>query len=91
MVDTDTATVEALVRLTMNPTVPIMAAGDLATTWRRFAAKAIVQTIEAAAHLHHPIDPHLLPARCRLFRRMVVVAVAAVVVAANDVNRSLKN
>jgi hypothetical protein len=86
----DTTMVEALVRLTMNPMVPIMVAGDLATTWRRFAAKAVVHMVAAATHLHHLIDPRLLPARCRLFRRMAV-AVAAVVVAADDVNRSLKN
>ena len=69
----------ALVRITMNPTVPIMVAGDLATMWRRFAAVTIVHPVEAATHLRMLIDPRLLPARCRLFRRMVAVAAAVVV------------
>jgi hypothetical protein len=70
-----------------NPTVPTMVAGGLATTWRRFAAVAIVQPMEAATHLRMLIDPRLLPARCRLFRRMVAAVVVAVVVvmAASDV------
>jgi hypothetical protein len=72
----DTTTAMALV--TTNPTVSNMVAGDLATMWRRFAAAAIiVPSMEAATNLHMLIDPHLLPARCRLFRRMVAADVAA--------------
>jgi hypothetical protein len=43
--------------------------------------------MEAATHLRMLIDPRLLPARCRLFRRMVAAVVVAVVVvmAASDV------
>jgi hypothetical protein len=87
MVDTDTTMVGALVRLTMNPTVSTMVAGDPATRWRRFAAVAIVQAVEAATQLRMLIDPHLLHALCHLYRRIVVAAlvVAAVVVAAGDV------
>ena len=55
----------------MNPSVPTMVAGVPATRWRRFAAVAIVQ-LAAATHLRLHIDPRLLPAQCRLFRRMVV-------------------
>ena len=73
----------------MNPTVPFMVAGDLATTWRRFAEVTIVDQVEAVRML---IDPRLLPARCRPFPRMVA-AVAAVVVAVvvGDISRALKN
>ena len=71
-----------MVLLTMNnPTVPTMVAGDLATRWRRIAAVAIVHPVEAATHLRMPIDPRLLPARCRLFRRMVAAGVVVVAVA----------
>ena len=98
----------AMVGLTMNRTVPTMVAGDLATRWRHFAAVTIiVRQVEAAAtNLRLLIDPRLLPARCRLYRRMavavavavavvvvvvVVAAVVVVVVVTGDVNRSLKN
>ncbi len=80
-----------MARITMNPTVSTMVAGDLATKWRRFAAVAIVQAVEAAAQLRMLIDLRPLPALCHLYRRIVaavmVVAlmVAAVVVAAGDV------
>ena len=75
-----------MVRLTMNnPTVPIMVAGDLATTWRRFAAVTIVHPMEAAAHLGMLIDPRLLPARSRLFRRVAAVAAVMVAAVAGDV------
>jgi hypothetical protein len=51
--------------------------------WRRFAvAVIIVLSVEAATNLRMLIDPRLLPARCRLFRRMVAADVAADVVAA---------
>ena len=82
-----------MVRVTMNnPTVPIMVAGDLATTWRRFAAVTIAHPMEADTHLRMLIDPRLLPARCRLFRRMVAVAAAVVVaVVVGDISRALKN
>ena len=63
----------------MNPTVPSMAAGDLVTMWRRFAAVTVVVQVEAVRML---IDPRPLPARCLLFRRMVVAAVVAAAVAA---------
>ena len=77
-----TTTLGALVRLIMSLTVPSMVAGDLATMWRRIAAVTIVQPVEAATHLKMLIDPRLLPARFRLFRRMVV-GMAAVV---GDIN-----
>jgi hypothetical protein len=86
--DTDTTTVSALALawITMNPTVAFMADGDLATMWRRFAEATIV---EQAAAVRMLIDPRPLPARHRLFRRMVVavaavVAVVAVAVAVGD-------
>jgi hypothetical protein len=64
-----------------------MVDGDPATMWRRFAAAVIVvHTMEEATNLRILIDPRPLPARCRLFRRivaaLVVAAVAALVVAA---------
>lgn len=62
----------------MSPTASSMVAGDLITTWRRFAAVIIVEAVEAAANLRILIDPRPLPARCRPFRPMVAVAVAAV-------------
>jgi hypothetical protein len=71
----DTMTAGALGLLTMNPLLSNTVAGDLATTWRRFAAvnsvaaMNIVQSVEVAAHLRQLTDLHLLPARCRLFRR----------------------
>ena len=51
-------------------------AGDLATKWRRFAAETIVQPVEVATHLRKLTDPHLLPTRCRLFRRSRVLVVS---------------
>ena len=63
--------------ITMNPPVPFMVDGDQATMWRRFAKVTIVEQVEA---VRMPIDPRLLPARCRPFLRMVVAVVAAVVV-----------
>jgi len=72
----------ALVWITMNPTVPSTADGDLAIMWRRFAVATIVERAEAAADLGMPIDPRPLPDRCRPFRRMVVAAVVVVAVAA---------
>ena len=78
----------------MNPPVSSMVAGDLTTMWRRIAAVTIAQQVEAATHLSMLIEPRLLPARFRLFRRMAVVVMAAVVVTAavaGDINRSLKN
>ena len=84
--DTDTTTVVAMARVTTNPTVSNMVAGDLATMWRRIAAAVIiVLSVEAAKHLRMLIDPRLLPARCRLFRRMAaadVEVVASVMVVA---------
>jgi hypothetical protein len=62
-----------------------MVDGDLATRWRRIAAVAIVHPVEAATNLRMLIDPHLLPARCRLFRRMAAGVVAAGIVAAGVV------
>jgi hypothetical protein len=67
-------TVGSLVRLTMNPPVSSMVAGDPATGWRRIAAMAIAQPVKAAAHLFMLIDPRLLHARCRLFHRIRVLA-----------------
>ena len=67
-----------MVRLTMNPTVSIMVAGDPATRWRRFAAVAIVQPVEAATQLRMLIDPHLLPALCHLYRRIVAAVAGGV-------------
>ena len=75
----------AMARVTTNPTVSNMVAGDPATMWRRIAAVTIVHPVEAATHLRMLIDPRLLPARCRLFRRMaaaVMEVVAAVMVVA---------
>jgi hypothetical protein len=46
--------------------------------WRRFAEVTIVEQVVAVCML---IDPRLLHARCRLFRRMVVAAVVVAVVA----------
>ncbi|MGA2333585.1 MAG: hypothetical protein ABSG75_17735 [Syntrophales bacterium] len=63
-------------RVTMNPTALTTAAGDLATKWRRFAAATIVPPVAVAAHLRTLTDPHLLPARCRLFRRGHVLVVS---------------
>lgn len=60
-------------RLTMNPSVSITVAGDMATKWRRFAAVTIAQPVEVATHLCEVTDPHLLPTRCRLFRRIRVL------------------
>ena len=71
-------TAGALGRLTMNPPVSNMVAGDLATKWRRFAAATIVQPVEVATQLRMPTDPHLLPTRCRLFRRGRVLEAAEV-------------
>jgi hypothetical protein len=74
--------------------------------WRRIAAAAvtIVLSVEAAANLRMLTDPRLLPAQCRLFRRMVaavgvvvvlvavvempVVAAVVVAVVANDIESS---
>ena len=75
----------ALGRLTMNPTVSTMVAGDLATKWRRFAAVTIVQPVEVATHLRMLTDPRLLPTRCRLFRRVAAVAAVMVAAVAGDV------
>ena len=65
----------------MNPTVPYMAAGDLVTMWRRFAAVTVVVQVEA---VRMPIDPRLPPARCRPFRRMVAAVAVVAAVAADD-------
>lgn len=68
----------------MNPTVLIMADGDMATTWRHIIAEVtmiIAARMEAARVL---IDPRLLPARRHPSPRMVaaggapVAAVAAI-------------
>jgi hypothetical protein len=83
MADTDTDTTTVMARVTTNPTVSNMAAGDLATMWRRFAvAVSIVHPVETATHLRMLIEPRLLPVRCRLFRRMAAadVVVGMVVV-----------
>jgi hypothetical protein len=69
--DTDT-TMEAV---TMNPTVATTVAGDLATTWRRFAGVTIVQPVEVPTLT----DPRLLPTRRRLFRRSLVLVVVDMV------------
>lgn len=63
----------------MNPTVATTVAGDLATTWRRFAGVTIVQLVEVATLT----DPRLLPTRRRLFRRIrdLVVGVVDMVAA----------
>jgi hypothetical protein len=68
----------ALGGVTMNPTaLTITAAGDLVTKWRRFAAVTIVQPAEVVTtHLRTLTDPHLLPARCRLFHRGRVLMVS---------------
>ncbi|HXN07147.1 MAG TPA: hypothetical protein VN944_08810 [Nitrospiria bacterium] len=58
----------------MNPTVSTMAAGDLPTRWRRFAALTIVWEIDAVANLLMLIDPRPLLARCRLSRRVRIPA-----------------
>ena len=73
MADTDTTTAGALARPTMNPTVPTTVVGDLATKWRRSATVTIIQPVEVATHLRKLTDPHLLPTRCRLFRRSRVL------------------
>ena len=65
----------------MNPTVPFMVDGDLVTKWRRFEVVPIVKQVEAE---RMPIDPRLLPIRCRPFPRTVVAVVAVVVVAVGD-------
>ena len=70
--DTDT-TMEVV---TMNPTVATTVAGDLATTWRRFAGVTIVQPVEVPTLT----DPRLLPTRRRLFRRSLVLVVVEMVV-----------
>ncbi len=57
----------------MNPTVSTTVAGDLATTWRRFAAVTIVQPVEVATHLRTLTDPRLLPTRYRLFHQSRVL------------------
>jgi len=80
----------ALGQIIMNALVATTVAGDLATKWRPIAAVTIVQPVAVATHLRELSNLRLLLTRCRLFRRMAV-AVAAVVVAADDVNRSLKN
>jgi hypothetical protein len=51
-----------------------MVAGDMATKWRRFAAVTIVEPVAVAMHLRELTDPRLLPTRCRLFRRIRVLA-----------------
>jgi hypothetical protein len=51
--------------------------------WRRFAEVPIVEQEKAVRML---IDPRLLHTRCRLFRRMVVVVVVAVMVAVEAVD-----
>jgi hypothetical protein len=57
----------------MNRTVSIMVAGDLATEWLRLAVVTIVKPVEVAAHLRMLTDLRLLPTRCRLFRRILLV------------------
>jgi hypothetical protein len=76
--DTDMTMVSALAWITMNPTVPFMVDGDLATMWRRFAVATIVEQAEAVRIL---LDPRLLLTRRLLFRRMVAAVVVAVAVA----------
>jgi hypothetical protein len=70
----------------MNPLVMTTVAGDGTTKWRRIAVVIIVQPVEAAMHLRELTDPRLLPAQCRLFRRIRVL-VARVLVARIPVAR----
>jgi hypothetical protein len=78
--------------VTMNPTVATTVAGDLATTWRRFAGVTIVQPVEVATHLSMLTDPRLFPTRRRLSPRsrvllvvnMVAVGMVDVVPASKD-------
>ncbi len=58
-----------------------MVAGDLTTGWRHSAAETIVQPVKGATDLRMLTEPHLLPARCRLFRQVRVPAVVRVPVA----------
>ena len=77
-------TAEALERLTMNLLVSTTVAGDLATKWRRIAVVIIVQPVEVATHLRMLTDPHRLPTRCRLFRRIRVLVARIRVLVARD-------
>jgi hypothetical protein len=81
----DTTTEGALERLTMNHTVSITVAGDMATKWLRIAVVIIVQPVEVATHLRSMlIDPRLLPTRRRLFRRIRVLVAHDHVLVARD-------
>lgn len=57
----------------MNPLVMTTVAGDVTTKWRRIAVVIIVGPVEMDT-LRELTNPRLLPARCRLFRRMRVPA-----------------
>jgi len=75
--DTDTTTAWASGWTTTNPTVAgdlATVAGDLATMWGHFATVPIVQTVEVATHLRMLTGPRLRLTRCRLFRRVRVLA-----------------
>jgi hypothetical protein len=70
-------------RFTMNLPMLSTVAGDLITMWRRIAAvtiETIVQPVTVATNLRELTEPHLLPARCRLFHRNRVL-VAHILVA----------
>ena len=82
--DTDTTTEGALEELAMNPLVSTTVAGDMTTKWRRFAVVIIVQPVEVATHLRMLTDPHRLPTRCRLFRRIRVLVAHDHVLVARD-------
>ncbi|MCG6536108.1 MAG: hypothetical protein L7F78_15765 [Syntrophales bacterium LBB04] len=60
-------------RFTMYPPVSNTVAGDLTTTWRRFAAVTILRLAAVATHLRELTGLRLLPTRCHLFRRSRVL------------------
>lgn len=76
-------TMGVLGRFTMNLPMLSTVVGDLVTMWRRIAAvtiETIVQPVTVATNLRELTEPHLLPARCRLFHRNRVL-VAHILVA----------
>jgi len=76
----DTTTTGLLDRITMNPPVSSTVDGTLATMWGRIAAVTIVKPVEVATHLRELTEQPLLPTRCHLFRRSLVL-VARILVA----------
>ena len=80
-------TMGVLARFTMNLPMLSTVAGDLVTMWRRIAAvtiETIVQRVTVATNLRELTEPHLRPARCRLFHRNRVL-VAHILVAHDHV------